>query len=92
MESTKTLKKNHKYLLIISIIIFIFGFLLLRPYQLQESGLMYSGDNEGYFAHSSSIAFFKFPSYEKESWPDGGSYPPLSIGPSVMASPFVFIT
>ena len=84
--------KSYKYLLIISIIIFIFGFLLLRPYQLYyESGLMYSGDDESYFAHSSSIAFFQLPSYEKESWPDGGGYPPLSIGPGVMASPFVFI-
>jgi len=57
---------------------------------MQESGLAYSGDDQSYFAHSSSIAFFKFPSYEKEYWPDGGSYPPLSIGPGVMASPFVF--
>lgn len=89
MENTTILKKNYKYLLILSIIIFIFGFLLLRPYQLQESGLMYSGDDEGYFAHSSSIVFFKFPSYEKESWVGGGNYPQYSIGPSTMALPFV---
>jgi hypothetical protein len=91
MKIKTQVEKNHKYLLILSIIIFIFGFFLLRPYQLQQSGLMYSGDDESYFAHSSSIVFFQFPSYEKENWPDTGSYPPLSIGPGVMASPFVFI-
>ena len=34
----------------ITIIIFAFCFLLLRPYFLQESGLLYSNDDEGYFA------------------------------------------
>jgi hypothetical protein len=52
---------------------------------------MYSGDDEGYFAHSGSIVFFKFPSYEKESWLGGGNYPQYGIGPSIMASPFVLI-
>ena len=50
---------------------------------------MYSNDDEGYFAHSSSMVFFKFPSYEKESWVGGGKYPQHSIGPSIMAVPFV---
>jgi hypothetical protein len=50
---------------------------------------MYSNDDEGYFAHASSIVFFKFPSYEKESWVGGGKYPQHSIGPSIMAVPFV---
>ncbi|MFC1546425.1 hypothetical protein ACFL4O_01770 [bacterium] len=78
-----------KYIKYLSILIFVVGFFLLRPYHMQETGLMYSGDDEGYFAHASSLVFFQFPSYENESYSWGEGMPMHSIGPGLMASPFV---
>lgn len=76
-------------LFIITIIIFIFGFFLVRPYLLQETGLLYAGDDESYFAHASALAFFQFPDYSKEYFTVGSQYPMHSIGPGIMAFPFV---
>jgi len=80
-----------KYLKYLSIFITFTGFLLLLPYHLQNDGLMYGYDDESYFAHASSIAFFQFPSYKKESYRVGDTMPKHSIGPGIMAAPFVFI-
>ena len=80
--------KNDK-LLWITIIIFIFAFFIFRPYHMQESGLLYAGDDEGYFATATSLAFFQFPDYSKEHYISGGEYPLSSIGPGIMAAPFV---
>ncbi|MDP6477135.1 MAG: hypothetical protein QF502_04430 [Nitrospinaceae bacterium] len=71
----------------ISIFIFIISFLIYRPYRLQDSGLKYEGDDDGYFAHAASIAFLQFPSYDKEY----GSHSKYPIGAGMLASPFVFL-
>ncbi|HDY87872.1 MAG TPA: hypothetical protein ENH82_07130 [bacterium] len=76
---------------VITILIFFCAFLLLRPYVLQQTGLRYGGDDESYFAHSSSLVFGQFPSYEKEYFTIRKNYPLHSIGPGLMAAPFVFI-
>jgi len=47
---------------------------------------MYMGDDTGYFAHASSIAFFQFPSMDKELSPNYASF----LGSSLLAAPFVF--
>ena len=87
MVNNKTLKI--KYL---TIIIFVFSFLLFRPYFLQNQGMMYSGDDENYFAHTTSLVFFEFPDYEGEYWSGStGSYPSHSIGPAIMSLPFTMI-
>ena len=72
----------------ITIIIFIFAFFIFRPYFMQERGLLYVGDDESYFAHATSLAFFQFPDYSKEYFTVGGQYPMHSIGPGIMAFPF----
>jgi len=71
----------------ITIFIFIISILLYRPYRLQDSGLKYDGDDDGYFAHATSIAFMQFPSYDKEY----GSHSKYPIGSGLLASPFVFL-
>ncbi len=71
-------------------LIFLSAFLLLRPYQLQNTAMLYSGDDHSYLAHATSLAFFQFPNYAKESYDIGGKIPLQSIGPSLLASPFVF--
>ncbi len=76
---------------VVTILIFICAFLLLRPYQLQKTGLRYGGDDASYFAHSSSLVFGQFPSYEKEYFTAGEDYPLHSIGSGLMAAPFVFV-
>ena len=81
--------KNDK-LFWITIIIFIFAFFIFRPYFMQERGLLYVGDDESYFAHATSLAYFQFPNYTKEYFSVGGQYPMHSIGPGIMAFPFVF--
>jgi len=81
--------KNNK-LFWITIIIFIFAFLLFRPYALQSGRLFYGGDDEMYFAHATSLIFLEFPEYNKEYWTGPGPYPMASIGPALMALPFVF--
>ena len=91
-------KKEDKKLLWIVIIIFIFAFFIFRPYFMQERGLLYGGDDEGYFAHATSLVFFQFPDYSKEFYTDAGTgapptadnYPMHSIGPALMSFPFVF--
>lgn len=75
----------------ITFAIFIFAFFLLRPYQLQQTGLSYEGDDHSYFAHATSIAFMQFPSYKNEYFTVGGHMPIHSIGPGLMAAPFVFL-
>ncbi len=79
---------NNK-LLLITIIIFIFAFFIFRPYFMQERGLLYAHDDESYFAHATALAFFQFPDYSKEYFTVGGQYPMHSIGPGIMAFPFV---
>ncbi len=76
---------------VITIFIFICAFLLWRPYHLQQTGLRYGGDDESYFAHSSALVFGQFPSYEKEHFTVREDYPLHSIGPGLMAAPFVFV-
>ncbi|MCX5706406.1 MAG: hypothetical protein NTW13_01860 [Candidatus Omnitrophica bacterium] len=73
-------------------IIFVFAFILLRPYQLQNSGMMYTGDDYDYMSHATSLVFFQFPSYAKESFGTGQGIPLGSIGSALLASPFVFLT
>lgn len=78
----------------ISIAIFICAFLLLRPYVMQKNGLWYSDDDFDYFAQSTSIAFGEFPSYHNEFFRgkfQGKTAPLGSIGPGLMAAPFVYI-
>lgn len=72
--------------------IFFICFILFRPYQLQNSGMVYSGDDYSYMAHATSLVFFQFPSYEKEYFTSGKNIPLHSIGPSLLAAPFVFLT
>ena len=74
----------------VTILIVICAFFLLRPYHLQESGLLYGGDDYSYFAHSSAMIYGEFPSYEKESFSLGKKSPLNSIGPALLALPFVF--
>jgi len=71
-------------------VIFICLFILFRPYQLQDSGMMYSGDDDSYMAHATSLVFFQFPSYAKEYFTMGEGIPMHPIGASLLASPFVF--
>jgi hypothetical protein len=56
---------------------------------MQYTGLMYVGDDESYFSHATSLAFFQFPSYKNEMEFQGEGMPMHSIGPGLMASPFV---
>lgn len=69
--------------------VFICIFFLYRPYQMQIFGMMYAGDDASYMAHATSLVYFQFPSYAKELGYSG--VPMHSIGPSLLASPFVFI-
>ena len=71
----------------ISIFIFLISFLLYRPYVMQSNGMMYEGDDPTYFSYASSIAFFQFPSFEKELV----NNPRHFIGSGILAAPFVFI-
>ena len=58
---------------------------------MQQTGLMYGGDDQSYFAHASSLAFGQFPSYQNEVFTSGKGSPKHSIGSGVMAAPFVFV-
>ncbi|MCD4779980.1 MAG: hypothetical protein K8S27_05450 [Candidatus Omnitrophica bacterium] len=69
--------------------IFICAVLLFSPYRMQYHGVWYSDDDWDYFAHSTAIAFGEFPSYKKEFFQSGVT-PLGSIGPGLMAAPFVF--
>lgn len=71
------------------VIIAVLGFLIFRPYALHNSTILYSGDDQNYFAHASAIAFGEFPDYQHEHYVWGGKIPLHSIGPGLMAAPFV---
>ena len=74
----------------VTLFIFLIGFVLLRPHEIGQSGLLYPTDDYGYFAHASSIAFGQFPSFAKEEC-FHADYPVAHPGPGWMASPFVFL-
>jgi hypothetical protein len=78
------------YLKYLTFVMLILGFFLLRPYHMQSTGLMYSGDDEGYLAHATALSFFKFPSYKYENYTPKLPVPQWSVGPGLMALPFVF--
>jgi hypothetical protein len=72
--------------------IFVVSLLLLRPYQLESSNLIYNGkpsDDLSYLSHATALALGHFPSYNDELFV-GGRMPKHSIGPSILAAPFVF--
>ncbi|MCK5579849.1 MAG: hypothetical protein KAJ18_01100 [Candidatus Omnitrophica bacterium] len=75
----------------ISICIFVCAFFLCRPYQLQHSGLCYSGDDQSYFAHATAIVFQQYPHYDKEFFTMGKERPEHPLGPSLLAAPFVYV-
>jgi len=75
----------------ITIAIFVCIFLLFRPYQMQQTGMMYGGDDHSYLAHATSIVYGQYPSYEKEYFNIGEGKPMHSMGAGIMAAPFVFI-
>ncbi|MBF0238675.1 MAG: hypothetical protein HQM12_13290 [SAR324 cluster bacterium] len=74
-----------------ALLLLLFSFFLVRPYHLQQTGLMYTGDDESYFAHATSLVFLKFPDYKSESFSSGNGTPMHSIGPGLMAAPIVFL-
>jgi len=71
----------------VSIIIFFISFLLYRPYVMQSNGMMYRGDDPSYLSYATSIAFLRFPSFDKELT----NNPRHFIGSGILASPFVFL-
>lgn len=75
----------------LAILIFLLGFFLFRPYLLQNATILYSGDDQNYFAHASALAYGKFPGYSQENFVWGGKIPVHSIGPGLMAAPFVWM-
>lgn len=64
--------------------IFLSSLFVLQP----NSRLMYSDDDDDYFAVSTSIAFGQFPSFANE-YHVGEKMPFASVGPGVLAAPFV---
>lgn len=75
----------------VTLLFICFLFLIVRPQQLYQSTLFYCDDDHDYFARATSIAFGQFPSYDKENYSSGPGQPLGSIGPGLMASPFVFL-
>ncbi len=71
----------------ISFFIFVISFFLYRPYTMQQFGMLYRGDDPQYFSYSTSMAFFEFPSFEKELTDTVQAHP---IGSGILAAPFVF--
>lgn len=69
----------------IVLIVALLGFLLLPI----DHRLVSSDDDDDYFAVASSIAYGKFPSFSDE-YHAGELMPFASVGPGVLASPFVF--
>ncbi len=66
---------------------------LLLLLQFNKS-LMYSSDDDDYFAVSTSIAYFNFPDYSDEFVPNeyqGKKLPTAAVGSGVLASPFVMV-
>lgn len=80
-----------RYLKYLTFVMLILGFFLLRPFNMQRSGLIYNGDDEGYLAHATSLIYFQFPYYTLENNPYKSPMPLTSVGPGIMASPFMFI-
>ncbi|RJQ28958.1 hypothetical protein C4565_02825 [Candidatus Parcubacteria bacterium] len=71
----------------ISIFIFIVSFFLYRPYAMQQNGMLYRGDDPQYLSYATSLAFFEFPSFDKELTDTVQGHP---IGAGILAAPFVF--
>jgi len=63
-------------------------FFMLRPYELQRTGMIYPTDDYGYFAHATALIYGQFPHYDRESF-FVPHKPMASIGPALMAAPFV---
>jgi len=60
---------------------------------MHGSGMMYSGDDYGYFAHAAALVYGDFPSYKNEYSmfnPNNGK-PFQFIGAGIMAAPFVYV-
>lgn len=72
----------------LSFLLFLTVFFLLRPYQMQNSAMMYAGDDYSYFAHTSALVTLSYPNYSREVFQTGGDLPIHSIGSSLMALPF----
>lgn len=53
---------------------------------MQKTGMMYIGDDRTYFSYATALAFFEFPSFEKELHKN----PKHFIGSGILATPFVF--
>ena len=75
----------------VSCAIFLCAFMLLRPFMMQFNGLWYPFDDRNYFAQSSALAFGQFPSYKNEDYVGDDKAPMHSIGPGLLAAPFVFV-
>lgn len=78
----------------ITFFIFLSAFLLLRPYLVQLRGLCGAVDDYGYFSHAAAIVYGQFPSYQKDYFSsdshDKKTIGPMeTIGPGIMATPFV---
>jgi len=70
---------------VIVLIVAVCGFLMLKP----NDRMLYTGDDDDYFAVASSIVYGGFPSFSNE-YHHGRKMPFASAGPGVLASPFVF--
>src|SRR3990167_7582678 len=75
----------------ITLLIFCLGFLLLRPYEVQMTGLKYGGDDDSYFAHATALVYGNFPSYQYEYNIYGSKKPEIAVGCGDLATPFVFV-
>jgi hypothetical protein len=72
-----------------TLIAFLTCFFLFRPYQLQNPGLLYGGDDPSYFAYSTALVYGQYPHFDKELVEEG-RVPPLGrAGPGLLAAPFV---
>jgi len=58
---------------------------------MQDNGMWYAGDDYDYFAQSSWIVFGQYPSYKHEYFTAMPQGPKRSVGPGLLATPFVFI-
>ncbi len=73
----------------VTLLAFLACFFLFRPYQLQNPGILYGGDDPSYFAYSTSLVYGQYPHFEKELVEEG-AVPPLGrMGTGLMAAPFV---
>lgn len=77
----------------ITFVFFALCFLLFRPYQLHNTGMLYGNgtpgcDDNSYLAHALAIGEFEFPNYTRQAFVNG-EIPMHSIGPGLLAAPFV---